>query len=471
MLKRSVFVKSLAILLVLALFLTGCTSAATVSEDEIKDAAAASLKEEVTAAIEEEAAAAAPAINTPEEESQEESSEEASQEESEEETVEAQTAPSEVLQMAAFPVGDIVTAEPLGDGEEASQEEIERIDRAMRDYQYPETSPLINNAKSFYYYECLNDAGQELYDTFMMAASDPSGSNYVAYLTYDNPTSQDFKDAVNLCFWCMLYDHPELYYLYISRNISWKYGRKDANSPYTVYFFVEAYPTFQQDMAQFNQAVAAFLKDIDTTKAEMTIATQIHDKLIALVNYDYDLYYNKQLAYNDLGHTAFGALVHNQEGVPNTAVCDGYSLAYIYLMQQVGLNAVYVSGMAGSTPQDVGGHAWNVAYISGQWYEIDCTWDDFGNKLINPKLVNTEWYPYYQEMSRDQTFVNIYQHSLFLITTAEMRNYKSSEYQYYYSKDKKWIFDPVGDSVHIRDNEYGRWYIWDTIMGACPIAK
>ena len=467
--KHPVFAKCLSIFLVLSLLVTGCTSASTPSEEDIKEAAEVSFKEEAITAVE-EAAAQPTEESAPEEASSEEESV-PEEENTEEETGEAQAFAPVEFDVAGYPVGDIVTATPLEDGEEASQEEIDRIDRAMRDYQYPETSLLINNAKTFYYYECLNEAGQELYDTLLMAASDPSGSNYVVYLTYDNPTSTDFKNSVNLCFWCMLYDHPELYYLYITRNIRWKYGRKDASSPYTIYFYVDAYPTFEQDMTAFNQAVAAFLKDIDTTKAEMTIATQIHDKLISMVDYDYDLYYNKNLRYDDLGHTAFGALVHNQDNVPNCAVCDGYSLAYIYLMQQVGLNAVFVSGMAGSSEQDLGGHAWNIAYISGRWYEIDCTWDDFGNKLVNPKLKATEWYPYYVEMSQDQTFVNIYQHSLFLITTAEMRNYKSSEYQYYYTKDKKWIFDAVGNSVHIRDNEYGRWYIWDAIMGACPIAK
>lgn len=53
------------------------------------------------------------------------------------------------------------------------------------------------------------------------------------------------------------------------------------------------------------------------------------------------------------------------------SVCEGYSKAFSYLCQSVGIECVLVSGTA-----DGGGHMWNMVKVDGKWYHMDVTWDD-----------------------------------------------------------------------------------------------
>ena len=62
-------------------------------------------------------------------------------------------------------------------------------------------------------------------------------------------------------------------------------------------------------------------------------------------------------------HTAYSAL---GEG---TAVCQGYAMAYMYLLEQAGIESDYCSS-------DELNHGWNVVYIDGVAYHVDVTWDD-----------------------------------------------------------------------------------------------
>ena len=91
------------------------------------------------------------------------------------------------------------------------------------------------------------------------------------------------------------------------------------------------------------------------------IALLLHDYLASTIVYPYDDYVNrteKESVYN-----IYGALVEHE------AVCQGYALAYQYLLEKYGID----SAMASSKNIN---HAWNVVKINGKWYQTDVTWDD-----------------------------------------------------------------------------------------------
>ncbi len=430
--KKAVYARLFALVLIFAMLLTSCQSAAPETTTQAP-----------------ETTTAAPETTT----------------EAEKKEEEMQEVPMEELNV--LPTGDIAEFSEVDDIAEASAEEVSRITRAMRDYVPPEENLLVNNAEHFYYYEQLSEEEQKMYETMYLAAQDPSGTNYVATMVSMSPSSAEFRDAANRAFWAMLYDHAELYWLYISRNISWRYPYQ-SKGPYTVYFYVAEYDGFVMDMQIFNDAVARFMEKIDLTASETEITRQIHDNLVDMVDYDYDLYYGG-LGYNNIGHTAFGALVNNSSGKKNSCVCDGYAHAFVYLMQQAGLNACFISGMAGSDESNVGGHAWALAQVDGRWYEVDPTWNDFNNTLVDPHNEGSKWMKYYQEMAKDSKYMEMYLHHMFMISTKTMRNYKATNSQKYNTKDRKWVFTMVGDSVHIRNHEYGRWPVWDELSKLTPI--
>ncbi|WP_329904870.1 transglutaminase domain-containing protein [Porphyromonas pogonae] len=60
------------------------------------------------------------------------------------------------------------------------------------------------------------------------------------------------------------------------------------------------------------------------------------------------------------------------------AVCQGYSLAYCMLMENLGIRTDYIRG---SSLYENLGHVWNRIFIEGQWYNMDLTWDDSGGSF------------------------------------------------------------------------------------------
>ncbi|MGM9945500.1 MAG: DUF5050 domain-containing protein [Lysinibacillus sp.] len=64
-------------------------------------------------------------------------------------------------------------------------------------------------------------------------------------------------------------------------------------------------------------------------------------------------------------HSAY-AVAYEGKGV-----CQGYALFAQKLMQELGLESMYVVGEVYT-----GGHAWNLVKVEGEWYHLDTTWND-----------------------------------------------------------------------------------------------
>ncbi len=100
----------------------------------------------------------------------------------------------------------------------------------------------------------------------------------------------------------------------------------------------------------------------------------VHDYIIGNTVYDH---IGAKSDVNGLWGTAYGCLVDGK------AVCQGYSEAFQYIMNRIGIPCGTVTGLARSSDpysQDDNGetipHAWNYVNIGGKNYWIDVTWDD-----------------------------------------------------------------------------------------------
>ena len=103
-----------------------------------------------------------------------------------------------------------------------------------------------------------------------------------------------------------------------------------------------------------NQIIA---QEITAGMSEYQRALVLHDWLIYNANYDYTYsWYEPE-----------GVLLHG------TGVCDSYARAYQMLCTAAGLQCIYVSGFGNG-----GAHGWNLVKVGGNWYHVDCTWDDPG---------------------------------------------------------------------------------------------
>ncbi|WP_164545518.1 transglutaminase domain-containing protein [Paenibacillus albus] len=81
----------------------------------------------------------------------------------------------------------------------------------------------------------------------------------------------------------------------------------------------------------------------------------IHDWIVTHVRYDESLQH----------YTAYDALVDGN------AVCQGYALLVLRMLQDVGIEARIIEGTVAS-----GSHVWNLVRLGDDWYHLDATWDD-----------------------------------------------------------------------------------------------
>lgn len=126
-------------------------------------------------------------------------------------------------------------------------------------------------------------------------------------------------------------------------------------------------------------------------------------------------------------NTTIYELFHDQR-----AVCEGYARTTQYLLNQLGVETLYISGEAGSNG-DIEAHAWNVVLVDGAYYQLDVTWGD----PYDPDGTQTKTYDYMciteEEIRRDHTA----NWSEYPSCTSIDRNYFIMEDRYlqYYSLD------------------------------------
>ena len=118
-----------------------------------------------------------------------------------------------------------------------------------------------------------------------------------------------------------------------------------------------------------SQIITADMSEYERVKA-------IHDWIVINVQYDYAGLQGDTLTKTD--YNVDGALYYK------VAVCQGYAEAFHLLCAKAGIQSHIMYGEAGNAVDGWDSHAWNVVRINGEWYQVDCTWDD---PLVNGEVV------------------------------------------------------------------------------------
>lgn len=342
------------------------------------------------------------------------------------------------------------------------EEQKAEINRAMRAYTNQTSAQIINNAESYYVYDRLNKEEKNLYDAIYVLAQDPTTSdNYVSFQTGMDVQGNEFWSEVFVAEISVVYDHPELWWVYPFSNcaqIGFYYGSDPGayNGKTLLYAnFYQPYSTFDKDVKAFNNAVQSFFSGINLNADEEEVAQAIHDKLIHLCTYDYEVL---EQDLSDKAHTAYGAIVANSRGTANYCVCDGYAQAYLYLLQQAGIEGAVVIGMAGNAGADggMGAHAWNVINLNDVWYEVDACWDDltsYEDEIAEYYQAGSMWYQYEMEMASDADYLFMAYHNMYGLSTAEIQDFKVTDDLIYVTRDGQYELSMMGDSQRWRMDE------------------
>ena len=115
--------------------------------------------------------------------------------------------------------------------------------------------------------------------------------------------------------------------------------------------------------AECEDAVEQLLYEIKGNNAltDVDKCLLLHDRLVSYCEYDYANYLSDTIP--DESYDAYGALVKR------TAVCNGYALAYMWLLDELGIENYLISSEQIQ-------HAFTRVIINSEAYYSDTTWDD-----------------------------------------------------------------------------------------------
>ncbi|MBQ7033633.1 MAG: hypothetical protein IJN25_08265 [Clostridia bacterium] len=160
-------------------------------------------------------------------------------------------------------------------------------------------------------------------------------------------------------FYDVLYENPGLFY--VKTQVE---GMGNGTSVVSLVFsgsyaYTDA-ATISRKREQIDAEVDAILATIDPAMSDAEKALAVHDWFVLRYAYNVPASQTNELS-----------AAHRIDGlfIDKTAVCQGYALGYTYVLQKLGIDAIFVPGNANH-------HAWNMVRIGGAWYHVDVTHDD-----------------------------------------------------------------------------------------------
>ena len=258
---------------------------------------------------------------------------------------------------------------------------------------FPEEEKLTE-AQKYYYYQQLNDTSKKIYITIennidRLKNSDddiplPASLNEVANgKNGKEVVANEFQKAWD----AFVMDRSEYFYLDSSKVcLVTKVTTTSKGSNYEFFISKDKEKGKNYFIDEFSslREVEEAAKEVETVKNEIIANATgsnyekikyVHDWLIDNVSYD--------TSSGDNTANIYGCLVNK------TVVCEGYARTFKYLMDELEIPCVLVSGTATDEKGKSERHAWNYVYINNNWYAIDTTWDDpiiIGNGTIDDRI-------------------------------------------------------------------------------------
>lgn len=182
------------------------------------------------------------------------------------------------------------------------------------------------------------------------------------------------KDSVDVTNFGITKDNISRVHNYIIRTFpdlcsspNWVYTSTGTNVTKLTFTYSQDRQSVLSKYRELKRVKDHILSGLDPQMTDVEKALALHDYIVSHCAYD-----SQNIPKADSGaHTGFPKDDATAYGilVRGTGICQGYSMAYAYLMQACGIPCIYVSS-------ETANHAWNLAFLDGHWYHIDTTWDD-----------------------------------------------------------------------------------------------
>lgn len=155
----------------------------------------------------------------------------------------------------------------------------------------------------------------------------------------------------------VLDDHPDIYYFEHQGSSFYSDGLLELN-------YIASKQQITATNSQITQVANKIIaENITAGMTDFEKVKAIHDYIVLHTAYDYDNYLKNTIP--DSSYRIDGLLL---QGI---AVCDGYAKTMKYILEQIGIETLYVTGKGNGEL-----HAWNKVKIDGVWYSLDATFND-----------------------------------------------------------------------------------------------
>ncbi len=218
-------------------------------------------------------------------------------------------------------------------------------------YQFGDMPSSAENEIAFFSMDQPDEEKEEAAKEFIYRSL-MKGEKGVDISDYDIPVSR-----LNGMLASLLNEHADLYF--VSQRYSYSCVDIDSSVDSSVYILIFTF--VETDGEAFYKETRAALSVVKEGMSDLQKVIALHDYLAINCEYDKENYDNHTIP--DESYSAYGVLVNH------TGVCNGYALAYGYLLEQVGIRSFKVRSAAMN-------HAWNLVELDGSYYHVDVTWDD-----------------------------------------------------------------------------------------------
>lgn len=228
-----------------------------------------------------------------------------------------------------------------------------------------------------YVYQTLTKEQKKIYDQMLDAILEQKQE-----VTISTSDGKSLEDIFN----CIKADYGGLFWVE-----SFRYTQYQRNGKTEMVSFSPNYTMSRSErdktQCEIDQKVKAYLKGIKKSASDYKKVRYVYKKLIQKVDYNLQSKNNQNIISVFLG---------------KETVCQGYANAMQYLLEQLDVPCVVVTGRAKGGP-----HAWNMVKLDGEWYYTDVTW---GNSKYHDEEKNDVKYVEYDylnittsEMQKDHT--------------------------------------------------------------------
>lgn len=210
---------------------------------------------------------------------------------------------------------------------------------------------------SKYFYNQMSSAQKQLYDSAynVLMAYLTTNNNAEAYNSASGLTAPIFvpdgmsaEEAEQVIF-VLSTNNPQFYFV----NEYYGFGSASNGN----YIKIGIYPEWVSGASrtvvtsQISSIINSWMSQINAEYTTLAKEKKVHDLIVSNTTY----------AYSNYDQSCAGVFLEGK------AVCAGYSEAFALLCNGIGINTICVTSAE---------HEWNIVQLYGNWYIVDCTWDD-----------------------------------------------------------------------------------------------